>query len=70
MYIKTDVDGLVKDTETGAILNVDNAKLAAYKKQKAFAADRVKDNERLNRVEKDLGEIKDMLQALLRENNK
>lgn len=70
MYVKTDVDGLVKDTESGAILNVDNARLAAYKKQKAFMADRTKDTERLNRVEKDLSDIKNMLQSLLKENNK
>ena len=70
MYVKTDVDGLVKDTESGAILNVDNARLAAYKKQKSFAAERVKDTERLSKVEKDLNEIKNMLQSLLREDDK
>ena len=70
MYIKTDVEGLVKDSESGAILNVDNAKLAAYKKQKAFMDEKNKDSERLNRLEHDLSDIKSMLQALLRENNK
>ena len=33
-YIKTDVEGLVKDPSSGAILNIDNEKLKAYKKQK------------------------------------
>lgn len=70
MYVKTDVEGLVKDTKSGAVLNVDHAKLAAYKKQKAFLEDRSKDGERLNRVENDLNEIKNLLQALLRENSK
>ena len=70
MYVKTDVEGLIKDTKSGAILNVDNAKLAAYKKQKAYMEDRSKDGERLNRVENDLNEIKNLLQALLRENSK
>ena len=70
MYVKTDVDGLVKDVKSGAVLNVDNAKLAAYKKQKAYMEDRSKDTERLNRVENDLTEIKNMLQALLRDNDK
>ena len=36
-YIKTDVDGLVKDKKSGAILNVDNTKLSSYKKQKEIA---------------------------------
>ena len=70
MYHKTDVEGYVKDTSSGAVLNVDNAKLAAYKKQKAFMDERNKDSERLNRLEHDLSDIKSMLQALLRENNK
>ena len=70
MFVKTDVEGLVKDTKSGAILNVDSAKLAAYKKQKAYMEDRSKDGERLNRVENDLTEIKNLLQALLRENDK
>jgi len=70
MYVKTDVEGLVKDTKSGAVLNVDNAKLQAYKKQKLFMEERSKDTERLNRVEKDLSEIKNLLQALLRENSK
>jgi hypothetical protein len=70
MIVKTNVEGLVKDTQSGAILNVDNAKLQAYKKQKAFMEERNKDGERLNRVENDLTEIKNLLQALLRENDK
>lgn len=67
MYVKTDVDGLVKDTESGAILNVDNARLTAYKKQKAFMADRSKDAERINKIENDLNEIKQLLQSLVKD---
>lgn len=70
MYVKTDVEGLVKDTKSGAVLNVDGSKLQAYKKQKAFIEERSKDGERLNRVENDLNEIKTLLHALLRENSK
>jgi len=70
MLVKTNVEGLVKDTESGAIISVDNAKLEAYKKQKKFMEERNKDSDRLNRLEQDLTDIKDMLQALLRENNK
>ena len=67
MYIKTDVEGLVKDSETGAILNVDNAKLEAYRKQKRFMEERAKDNYRIQKVEKDLSEIKSLLQELVRD---
>jgi hypothetical protein len=67
MYVKTEVEGLVKDTESGAILNVDNARLAAYKKQKSFMADRTRDTERINKIENDINEIKQMLQSLVRD---
>jgi len=69
-YVKTNVDGFVKDLTTGAILNIDNAKLESYRKQKQLINNSIKNNERIDRVEKDLTEIKSMLQALLRENNK
>jgi hypothetical protein len=65
-YIKTDVEGLVKDQYSGAILNVDNEKLNAYKKQKYAALKASKTNERLNKVEDDINEIKHMLQQLLK----
>jgi hypothetical protein len=64
-YIKTDVEGLVKDPASGAILNVDAAKLAEYKKKKKFMMDRMSDSERLNKLESDMGEIKDLLRQLL-----
>ena len=65
-YIKTDVDGLVKDTHSGAILSVDYAGLSAYKKQKkAFEMSR-NATERLDKLEGDIDEIKQMLQLLLR----
>jgi hypothetical protein len=77
MFVKTEVDGLVKDTESGAILNVNNDKLAAYRKQKMFLEtqktfmdERNKDSYRIQKVENDLSEIKHMLQELLRERNK
>lgn len=65
-YIKTDVEGLVKDPVSGAILNVDNSKLEAYRKQKQNAAKASEAHERIDKVEKDLTEIKQMLQQLLK----
>lgn len=65
-YIKTDFEGLVKDPQSGAILNVDNSRLEAYKKQKAALSLNIENNERINKVEKDLNEIKEMLNQLLK----
>jgi hypothetical protein len=65
-YYNTDVEGLVKDPVSGAILNIDNVKLENYRKlkQNALKADRA--NERLDKVETDLNDIKQMLQQLLK----
>jgi hypothetical protein len=65
-YYKTDFEGLVKDPNSGAILNVDNAKLEAYKKQKQALETNMKNAERINKVENDLNEIKEMLGQLLK----
>ena len=65
-YIKTDVEGLVKDQRSGAVLNVDNEKLSAYKKQKNAALKASQTGERLDKVENDISEIKHMLQLLLK----
>ena len=70
MYIKTDIQGLVKEEKSGAILNVDNDKLLAYKKKKAFFEEKRSESERIKKVEKDLESIKDMLQELLRDRDR
>ena len=64
-YIKTDVEGLVKDDYSGAVLNVNNQALETYKKQKQNSVKADRANERLDKVENDLNEIKQMLQQLL-----
>ena len=64
-YIKTDVDGLVKDKKSGAILNVDNTKLSSYKKQKEIAQKAVDSHKRIEKLENDMSDIKQMLQQLL-----
>lgn len=65
-YLETDVPGLVKDTSSGAILNVDNAKLEAYKKQKLFFEQKKNDSQRITKLEGDIIQIKEMLQQLLK----
>lgn len=65
-YYKTDVEGLVKDPHSGAVLNVDNTRLEAYKKQKNTMKINLENNERINKVERDLNEIKEMLSQLIK----
>lgn len=67
MIVKTEIEGLVKDTESGAVLNVNNDRLVAYKKQKLFMEERKMESYRIQKVEKDLSEIKSLLQELLRD---
>lgn len=65
-YYKTDFEGLVKDPESGAVLNIDNMKLDAYKKRKQAMEASTKNAERINKVENDIQEIKEMLSQLLK----
>lgn len=67
-YIKTDVEGLVKDPKSGAILNVDNARLEAYRKQKKAASRTRTLDERVHKLEGDIGEIKNLLRQLISKN--
>jgi len=64
-YYKTDFEGLVKDPQSGAVLNVDNAKLDAYKKQKRYYEESKTNFSRIDKLENDIGDIKNMLQQLL-----
>ena len=52
-YFNTDVEGLVKDPNSGAVLNIDNSRLEAYKRQKAAMKLNLENNERINKVEKE-----------------
>ena len=65
-YVKTDVEGYVKDPKSGAILNVDLERLNAYKKQKKFFEDQQQNALRIDKLENDIGDIKEMLQQLLK----
>jgi hypothetical protein len=65
-YVKTDVEGLVKDINSGAILNVDNTALEAYRRQKMAVNSAKTANDRISKLENDIGDIKEMLQQLLK----
>lgn len=64
-YVKTDVEGLVKDRNSNAVLSVDNAKLEAYKKKKHYMHQTADQTARLEQVENDISEIKNMFALLL-----
>jgi len=66
-----DRPGLVKDINSGAILNVDNRSLEAYKKRKQHAAQIesvVKDNERIKHQMKSIEDKLDKLLQLVNTN--
>jgi K+/H+ antiporter YhaU regulatory subunit KhtT len=64
-YLQTDVAGLVKDTKSQAVLNVDNKKLEAYRRQKQVMNQTVEQSQRLENVEQQISEIKQMFNILL-----
>lgn len=63
--IPTDREGLYLDPQSGAILNVDNVKLEAYKKRKASVNEISNNSQRIDRLENEIGDIKSMLRELL-----
>lgn len=66
-YIKTNVEGLVKDLDSGAILNVNNGALEQYRRQKAMLETSNDTGLRITKVENDVSEIKQLLQQLIKE---
>lgn len=65
MSNKTEVPGIFRDPKTGALLNKDHSALVAYKKKK-MAKKML--NERLNKLEEDVAEIKELLKKVLDDN--
>lgn len=66
--LKTEITGIVKDTNSGALLNTDNAALEAYKKRKKAAEDLNVVREKIKEIDpikEDLAEIKTLLNKLL-----
>lgn len=64
-YIKTDVPGLVKDFTSGAVLNIDNAKLNAYRRQKKLYGNQAESEQRICNMETELSQIKQLLVSVL-----
>jgi hypothetical protein len=64
IYEKTDKAGLYRDMETGAIVNCDTTALEAYKKKKARFQEMSGIKARQEKIESDIGELKEMLTHL------
>lgn len=69
MLVKTETEGFMKDTSTGAFINTDDASYARFVAQRASIK---KSNDLCNRidaVENDLREIKNLLLQVLNGRN-
>jgi hypothetical protein len=63
-YIPTNIQGLAFDPRSGAILNVDNNKLEEYKRTVKHRQEIQNNFERLNKLENEMSEIKNILQLI------
>jgi predicted transcriptional regulator len=68
VQIKTEVEGIIRDTTNGALLNRDNDSLSAYKKLKKKNAESEEIKSKVNNMEKEIFEIKSLLYKLLEKN--
>ena len=57
-----EVDGYLKDENSGAVLSVDQNALDAYKRQRSQRNSIVSD---INNIKQELGELKDMLNLII-----
>ena len=69
-YIKTEVEGFVRDGSTRAILNTDNVAFAAYKQRRHALSEQAKLEEDVAELKSDIHDIKSLLERLLREQSK
>ena len=61
MYIKTEVDGIFRDSNSKALLNRDDTSLVAYKRMKKKNADIDDVKEDVEMLKKDVSDIKALL---------
>lgn len=61
---KTEVEGLVKDIDSGAVLNVDYSALEAYKKRKRTNEEFIQFKEKIQKIDNDILEIKNVLKII------
>lgn len=58
------------ETNPGAIVNIDNAGLAAYRRQREIMRNVGTHEDRIKQIENDIGEVKNLLRQLVDGNNK
>jgi hypothetical protein len=63
-----DHNGLIREMYSKAILNTDEQSLLEHRKSKKIMRDLMKNNEKVNQLEKDITDIKMMLQTILEKN--
>ncbi len=67
-YLKVENDpGLIRDTEVGSVLSVDNEGLAAYKLKKKKSQEVNKIFDDINMLKLEMKEIKTLLTSLIKE---
>jgi hypothetical protein len=69
MLVKTDVDGYMKDTSTGAFINTDDAAYARFVAQRSESKKSRDLCKRIEAVENDLRDIKELLLQVLNGRN-
>jgi t-SNARE complex subunit (syntaxin) len=60
-------DFVRSDSNPGAILNVDNAGLQSYKRHREILRNVGTHEDRIKKIENDIGEVKDLLRQLVTE---
>ena len=66
MQVKTDIEGLYKDQESGGLINKDNEALQAYKKRKQRLRQTQTMELRIAKLEEEVSILKDKLNELTR----
>lgn len=69
MLVKTETEGFMKDTSTGAFINTDDASYARFVAQRASIKKSHELCNRIDTVENDLREIKNLLLQVLNGRN-
>lgn len=69
MLVKTENDGYMKDTLSGAFINTDNASYAKFVAERANSKKSKDLCDRINAVEDDLRDIKNLLLQIVHRNN-
>lgn len=65
VQIKTEIEGIFRDTTNGALLNRDNDRLNAYKKIKKKNAELEEMKNKVDNLDKEISDVKTLLHKIL-----